>query len=95
MTTQEVIEQLKAMYPKTSRMVDGRYTGGFDDHNSKGGIALDMAIEALEKQIPKEPRFYNANYYCPECDDLVGCKDTIMRWEHNYCMQCGQAIKWE
>lgn len=95
MTEQEAIEQLKAMYPKKCRMVDGRYTGGFDDHNSKGGTALDMAIETLEKQIPKKPRFYNANYYCPKCDDLVGCHDTIMKWDNKYCKECGQAIKWE
>lgn len=101
MTVQEVIEQLRAMYPKTSRLVDGRYTGGFDDHNSKGGVALDMAIEVLEKQIPKEPYFEGDGYYdgslvydtwrCPSCDSEY----EVEFEEHECCPHCGQAIKWE
>lgn len=55
----------------------------------------DRIIEALEKQIPKEPRFYNCNYYCPVCDDLVGCHDIIMKWDNKFCKHCGQTIKWE
>lgn len=52
-------------------------------------------VKVLEKQMPKEPRFYNCNYYCPVCDDLVGCHDTIMKWDNKFCKHCGQAIKWE
>lgn len=54
-----------------------------------------IIFKALEKQILKEPRFYNCNYYCPVCDDLVGCRDTIMKWDNKFCKHCGQAIKWE
>ena len=54
----------------------------------------DRIIRSLEKQIPKEPKFYNCNYYCPSCDGLVGCHDTIMKWDNKFCKNCGKAIKW-
>mgnify|MGYP001352512549 CR=1 FL=1 len=47
-----------------------------------------MAVEALEKQIPKEPIYKeNGNIECPSCN----CE--ALRY-HNYCWNCGQALKW-
>ena len=43
----------------------------------------DMAIEALEKQIPKKME----NYYCPICRHYFEDGE-----EHIYCPSCGQAI---
>ena len=61
-------------------------------------IAFDMAIEALEKQIPKKPIYHGDGYSdgelvydmveCPTCDNddfEVGC---------NHCPKCGQALDW-
>lgn len=45
-----------------------------------------MAINALEKQIPKEPIDKIMHKECPIC----GAVDL-----GRYCMECGQAIKWE
>lgn len=53
-------------------------------------LALDMAIEALEKQIPKKPTIdeYDGtySYICP-------CEAEV---EENqaYCDICGQALEW-
>lgn len=49
---------------------------------------IDMAIEALEKQIPKEPIKLKAMTYkrCPVCKNNV---------ENLYCPSCGQNIDWE
>lgn len=48
------------------------------------GIALDMAIEDLEKQIPKKTM---NKYYCPSCEEqLMG--------KMNYYENCGQAVDW-
>ena len=53
--------------------------------------ACDMAINALEKQIPKKPKDrYKTRYiwdsaYCPVCD----CGITA-RWV--YCQCCGQKL---
>ena len=55
-----------------------------------------VAIEALEKQIPKKPiksenqvvRYVNT-YYCPICN--LGITGTnIAKW----CYHCGQKIDW-
>lgn len=62
--------------------------------------ALDMAIEALEKQIPKKakttPYLYKNNVYkhycCPACNYLLGWEYTR---EKTYCRNCGQALDWE
>lgn len=53
--------------------------------------ALDIAIEALEKQLPKKPIEHStkfaAFYECPSCGDVdvYGQKN---------CDNCGQKIKW-
>ena len=58
--------------------------------------ARDMAINALEKQIPKKPaksenqvvRYANT-YYCPICN--LGITGTnIAKW----CYHCGQKLDW-
>lgn len=68
------------------------------DENSKtpNAHALDMAAEALEKQIPKAPfrllkhiDFFD--WECPKCHMTYGCCNVKV----NYCYECGQAIKWE
>lgn len=42
------IENLKEMYPKTVKMIDGRYTGGFDDYESEKGKSITLAIRSLQ-----------------------------------------------
>lgn len=58
--------------------------------------ASKLAIQALEKQIPKKPiksenqvvRYVNT-YYCPTCE--LGITGTnIAKW----CYHCGQKIDW-
>ena len=58
--------------------------------------ANEMAIQALEKQIPKKPiksekqvvRYVNT-YYCPVC--RLGITGTnIAKW----CYHCGQRLDW-
>ena len=54
---------------------------------------LEMAIKALEKQIPKKPRFYAHNYYCSVCDNLVW--NNEFEWKRfKYCDVCGQKLDW-
>lgn len=55
--------------------------------------AVSMAIEALEKQIPKNPikvdsgvNDYDFDYKCPNCEDYVD--------EGEHHCECGQAIDW-
>ena len=54
--------------------------------------ARDLAIMALEKQVPKKPleetKFYG-NGKCPTCGAVFMDKST------KYCGNCGQALDWE
>lgn len=67
--------------------------------------ALRMAIEALEKQIPKKPKevesreLFNPKYplmaitvttfNCPCCGEKIMFRTAVKR-----CLDCGQAIDW-
>lgn len=88
MTKQEVIE-----------LIDNKDTlVNSDDQDAK-----IIIIEALEKQIPKEPinktkadngvaqHYENCHIVvCPSCVGRLKLKSR-----GNYCDKCGQAIKWE
>lgn len=52
-----------------------------------GGKSLNMAIEALEKQIPKKViRYsYTTDVCCPYCGEVV---------LYSYCRNCGQRLDW-
>ena len=55
--------------------------------------AYDLAIEALEKQIPKKPRETRCTLMCSSCGHKItekGCK----KLNRLYCKKCGQAIDW-
>ncbi len=68
---------------------------------------LNLAISALEKQIPKKPKKQpymqeefdsGTEYLCPNCELLVGgYSDDLEDWcgQHDYCEDCGQKIDWE
>ena len=51
-----------------------------------GGKSLDIAISAIEKQIPKKPTKTRGEIVCPTCKTLVGSSP--------YCRYCGQALDW-
>ena len=60
--------------------------------------AVEIAVEAMEKQIPKKP--YNSHYKqlndeikLHSCYRCVSC-DHIIPYMQNYCGNCGQAIDW-
>lgn len=65
--------------------------------------AIEMAKVALEKQIPKEPRFgYNISdtlsvLHC-ECGNSIKVSHAIGIITNNdapnYCSQCGQKLDW-
>lgn len=62
---------------------------------------LELALEAMKKQIPKKPLLTKdavdtfgaddplwGEGYCPNCEHYI-------RLPHKYCYKCGQAIDWE
>ena len=66
--------------------------------------ALNMAIKACEKQVPKRPIGLDYKplidsgwmYECPNCGCAVGENKyhTDITQEDNYCSQCGQILNW-
>ena len=51
--------------------------------------AMDMGVEAIQKQIPKKPNIYlNGIEHCPYCEVSV----TGMHFD--YCVICGQKLDW-
>lgn len=53
--------------------------------------AVDLAKQALEKQIPKHVVLSTVDYpRCPVCGGYVG-----IDIEEMYCSACGQALDWE
>lgn len=86
MTYEEAIKKIKQF---------GLYHAIGDLPNSVFTVqAFKLAIEALEKQIPKKPVLENryiGHYNCPICNE--DCTyDTVFKYP--YCPFCGQAIDW-
>ena len=91
MTNKEAIETIKIAMAEVEWDYPMDYT-----------VAFEMAIDALEKQVPKQPKEYEDKYYgCPSCGNV-----TMMKWERYpdipmnkicglpYCLGCGQALDW-
>lgn len=60
---------------------------------------MKIAIEALEKQIPKKPLkqecdFFDFNLVCPECKNRIVNVWNKREYKPNYCHYCGQALDW-
>ena len=58
---------------------------------------IDLAIEALKKQIPKKPIYGSdeQDYVkCGLCEYELGHMDDYFCLD-NYCPNCGQKIDWE
>lgn len=59
--------------------------------------AINMAIEALEKQIPKKPIIREAEDYFGYTEYVIcpNCEKVEFGHEHPcFCRLCGQAINW-
>lgn len=57
--------------------------------------ALNVALEAIDKQIPKKPLsgidfMGNEFRICCDCSAIVQDGE----WRANYCPACGQALDW-
>lgn len=64
-----------------------------------GGKSLDIAISAIEKQIPKKPlnieeTKYKVSYKCPVCRTVHVNEWCGTNWKLPFCSICGQALDW-
>lgn len=65
--------------------------------------ALNLAISALEKQVPR-PLDYEGDGYADGCPvyDIAKCQvcehefeEGINDWGSDYCPDCGQRLQWD
>lgn len=59
----------------------------------------EIAIKALEKQIPKKAiSTYKGHYKCPTCEIYIDITDDDLYVYEikppKYCDECGQALDW-
>ena len=78
-------------YEEAIKLLNSMAIYHFDKYTT---YAIDLAIEALDKQIPKKPieKFALSDDIgaglCPFCNEGVN-------EEMNFCSYCGQALDWE
>ena len=77
MTTQEAIETLKLMQGQVEWDYPMEYT-----------VAVDMAVDALQKQIHKKPIPDGYKDKCPVCG-------LVVKFGERYCKGCGQKLRWD
>lgn len=90
----ERIHKMRDAYNATLRSLPQK-TRERSDYNNYVDAFL-VAIEALEKQLPKKPDIMDyilggINFKCPTCKREYICEKGC---EHFYCPNCGQKIKW-
>lgn len=70
---------------------------GGEIHSQVLRDAVDVAIQALEKQIPKKVKNSGERipfeWYCPTCGEIL-CDDGYKNTDIKYCEQCGQVLDW-
>ena len=102
MTEQEAIEALKM---DNALMCFDAITGidiPYEFLNSTNKAVYDanlIAIEALEKQIPKKPEVSDEYHHfrcCPTCKIIFDADvEYYLKYgEWTYCGHCGQKIEW-
>ena len=94
MTEIEAIEELKYDCNELGKAIPCDTSWGCSFENAYG-----MAIQALEKQIPKKPYHIsqvddndNANVECPACHATTDYAVNVIKRGH--CWKCGQLLDW-
>ena len=55
---------------------------------------IEIAIQALEKQVPKKPEMYIGDYEFERWPICPKCKGELHPNGEKFCSDCGQAIDW-
>lgn len=84
MTNEEAINELRDRYLSISAYADKKQC-------DKANKAIDMAIQTLEKQIPKKVTEDAAFGSCPACGYVFN-SELVNEYDIKYCPFCGQAL---
>ena len=94
MNIKEAIKEAEIQFDVYESMM--LYNKDFEPKNDNSNYErqiefLKIAIEALEKQVPKKPSQDSVGlYYFPTCPN---CHKELESYDH-HC-ECGQALNWE
>lgn len=95
MTPQEAIDRINLLIG-TEKLFIKISTMGEISH-SQNIEALEMAKQAVEKQIAKEPIATSDDVYdfgnCPHCNKKFDT-ELVCEYEITHCPWCGQALDW-
>ena len=76
MTYEEAIKHFKSLQKRYAK-----------EHNGRMCEKVNLALEALEKQVPKKPYWEYGGCHCKSCGlDVLS--------DEYFCPLCGQAIDW-
>ena len=81
------------LFNERSTFIKEHYAGESKDYEE----ALEIGIQALEKQIPKKVvNGGKRSYKCPCCGDSAKTEtgDSFIDYQLNYCDGCGQKLDW-
>jgi hypothetical protein len=102
MTIEKAIEQLEDLIKEAESHMTGNKIDGEIPIDDK--TALEMAIQALEKQIPKKVKREFATMggcitcfetdVCPACGKDFYIEDLGQTMYCSFCPDCGQALDW-
>lgn len=94
MDKERAIEELKSRIA----LIDREYKNKAKEYRE----VLQMAVDAIDKQVPMQPRYEGDGYcdgelvydmaYCPKCDHDF--EYNINDWGSKFCPDCGQALDW-
>ena len=87
MTYEEAIKHFKSLQK--------RYT---KEHNGRMCEKVNLALEALEKQVPKKPIIRKTEDYFGYVEYIIcpNCEKVDFGYERPcFCHHCGQALNWE
>ena len=87
MTYEEAIKHFKSLQK--------RYT---KEHNGRMCEKVNLALKALEKQVPKKPIIRKTEDYFGYVEYIICPNCEIVEFGHEhpcFCKLCGQAIDWE
>lgn len=91
MTPQEAKKELMHINLILAHQMDLARAEKEKDTLNRNYQANNIAISALEKQIPKKPlKEYGGAYRCPNCQ----MKHFNPEWVGTKCCDCGQVLDW-
>lgn len=110
MTIEQALEYWKFKYDRTKDFTDIHWEADERHVHEEYVEALKVAIEALEKQIPKKSIVTKHQYilkssgeikgykltHCPYCweDKKVEYFNSLVDKNVRYCRRCGQKLDW-